>query len=93
MASTTFRPTRNTQIQDRLPSITVRDKDVKLKPESFNIWLKDSEEVEMESGGYGLFSTTEDYIRFLHTFVSDNSPILKKESIDEIFKSQLPSAE
>jgi CubicO group peptidase (beta-lactamase class C family) len=93
MTSTTFQPTRNAQIQDRLALITVRDKDGKLKPEPFNIWLKDSEEVEMESGRYGLFSTAEDYIRFLHTFISNNSPILKKESIDEMLKLQLPSAE
>ena len=40
-----------------------------------------------------LFSTAEDCIRFLQTFISDKSLILKKESIDEMFKSQLPSAE
>jgi CubicO group peptidase (beta-lactamase class C family) len=93
MTSTTFRPTRNDQIQDRLALITVRDKEGKLQPEPFNIWLRDSEEVEMEPGGYGLYSTAEDYIRFLHTLILNNSPILKKESIDEMFKSQLPSAE
>jgi hypothetical protein len=64
-----------------------------LKPEPCNIWLKDSEEVEMESNGYGLFSTAENYIRFLHTVISNNSPILRKESIDEMLKLQLPSAE
>ena len=47
----------------------------------------------MESNGYGLFSTAENYIRFLHTVISNNSPILRKESIDEMLKLQLPSAE
>lgn len=93
MNSTTFRPTQNPKIQERLASITVRDKLGQLKPEPFNIWLKDSEEVEMDSGGYGLFSTAEDYISFLHTFISNESPLLRKESIDEMFKPQLPSSE
>ncbi|RDW85976.1 beta-lactamase-1 [Coleophoma crateriformis] len=93
MTSTTFRPTRNSEIRDRLASVTLKSKEGTLKPEPFNVWLKDSEEVEMESGGYGLFSTAEDYIRFLHTFISDHSPLLKKESIDEMFKPQLPSSQ
>ena len=92
MISTTFRPTRNPSIQKRLASITVRSTDGTLKPEPFNIWLKDSEEVEMESGGYGLFSTAADYVRFLQTFISDSSTLLKKESVDEMFKPQLLSA-
>jgi CubicO group peptidase (beta-lactamase class C family) len=83
--------TRNPSIQNRLASITVRSPDGTLKPEPFNIWLKDSEEVEMESGGYGLFSTAADYVRFLQTFISDSSPLLKKESVDEMFKPQLLS--
>lgn len=93
MTSTTLRPTQNPKVQDRLASITVREKSGQLKPEPFNIWLKDSEEVKMDSGGYGLFSTAEDYISFLHTFILDESPILSKESIDEMFKPQLPSSE
>jgi CubicO group peptidase (beta-lactamase class C family) len=47
----------------------------------------------MDSGGYGLYSTAEDYIRFLQTFICDESPLLKKETIDEMFKPQLPSVE
>ncbi|KUJ18834.1 beta-lactamase [Mollisia scopiformis] len=93
LTSTTLRPTKHPKIQDRLASITVRDKLGQLQPEPFNIWLKDSEEVEMDSGGYGLFSTAEDYISFLHTFILDDNPLLSKESMDEMFKPQLPSSE
>lgn len=93
MTSTTFRPTRVSKTRDRIAAITVRDNSGNLKPEPFDVWLKDSEEVEMDSGGYGLYSTAEDYIRFLQTFIYDESPLLKKETIDEMFKPQLPSLE
>jgi len=91
MKSSTFRPMRNPSIRDRLSLITVRDEAGALKSESFDIWLKDSEEIEMESGGYGLYSTAEDQIRLLQTFVTDESPILKQETIDEMFRPQLQS--
>lgn len=93
ITSTTLRLTRSSKIQGRLASITGRDKLGQLKPEPFNIWSKDSEEVKLDSGSYGLFSTAKDYISFLYTFISKESPILRKESIDEMFTPQLPSSE
>lgn len=47
----------------------------------------------MDAGGYGLFSTPEDYIRFMQSLLSDESVLLKKETIDEMFRPQLPSAQ
>jgi len=93
MTSSTFKPLRNPSIKDRLAAITVRDADGNLTTDGFDIWLKDSEEIEMESGGYGLYASAEDYVRFLQSFVSEESPLLKQETIDEMFKPQLPSTE
>lgn len=41
-------------------------------------------------GGAGLFATANDYSRLLGAILSDESPILRKESIDELFKPQFP---
>jgi CubicO group peptidase (beta-lactamase class C family) len=83
---------KDPSIPDRLAGIAVREKDGSFKPESFDLWLRDSEKIAMDSGGYGLFSTAEDYATFLQTFISDEPVLLKKETIDEMFRPQLPSA-
>ncbi|PGH10477.1 hypothetical protein AJ80_07520 [Polytolypa hystricis UAMH7299] len=94
MKSTTFRPTRNPEIRERLASIIPRDEQGNLQPKPVEIWLKESEQVAMESGGYGLYSTASDYIRFLQTFLMGaENPLLKKETVEEMFKPQLESAQ
>ena len=66
----------------------IREKDRSFKPESSDPWLNDSENISMDSGGYGLFSTTEDYAKFLLAFVSENPVLLKEETINEMFQPQ-----
>jgi CubicO group peptidase (beta-lactamase class C family) len=83
---------KDSSIKERLAGIAVREKDGSFKPDSFDLWLNDSEKIAMDSGGYGLFSTAEDYAKFLQIFVSDEPVLLKKETIDEMFRPQLPSA-
>ncbi|KAF2456467.1 beta-lactamase/transpeptidase-like protein [Lineolata rhizophorae] len=39
--------------------------------------------------GHGLWSTNRDYTKFLKAILNDGRPILKKESVDEMFKPQM----
>ena len=100
MTSTTFRPLRNDNIKNRLASISVRAPDGSFKPGSMDVWLKDSEEIEMEPGGYGLYSTASDYIKFLNALLpppssaptSTSTPILSQTLITEMLDPQFPSS-
>ncbi|KIW28227.1 hypothetical protein, variant [Cladophialophora immunda] len=40
-------------------------------------------------GGAGLYSTANDYIRLLACLLQDGGPLLKKESVDEMFRPQI----
>ena len=99
MNDTTFHPLRNPSIKERLATISIRGSDGVLQPGSIDVWLQDSEEVEMESGGYGLYCTPADYMKFLQALLpssqeqqTNNPSILTEETLQEMFRPQLPSA-
>lgn len=54
------------------------------------------EDPPLDSGGSGLFSTAQDYGKFLQALVASGEgqgPLLRKETVDEMFKPQLDEAQ
>ncbi|KAK2792227.1 hypothetical protein FQN51_001886 [Onygenales sp. PD_10] len=96
MTSTTFHPLRNPTIRSRLASIHARSEQpassTPFHPEPFEMWLKDSESLSLESGGYGLYSTPADFIKLLHALIAPDCPLLKSQTVQEMFRPQLASA-
>lgn len=99
MKSTTFRPLRGSNTKERLASISTRGPDGTLKPGSIDVWLRDSEEMEMEPAGWPLLHTSrlpQNSPRtptFLFSIVEDTSPsLLTEDMIKEMFRPQVSSA-
>ncbi|KAK2790790.1 hypothetical protein FQN53_008613 [Emmonsiellopsis sp. PD_33] len=96
MTSTTFHPLRNPTIRSRLASIHARSEQpgssTPFHPEPFEMWLHDSESLSLESGGYGLYSTPADFIKLLHALIAPDCPLLKSQTVQEMFRPQLASA-
>lgn len=100
MESTTFHPLRDSGTKGRLASVSTRGPDGALKAGSIDVWLRDSEEMEMEPAGYGLYSTPSDYLQLLHALLPSSSQsskstspsLLTEDMIKEMFRPHLPSA-
>jgi CubicO group peptidase (beta-lactamase class C family) len=87
--SMTFFPSQK-NLQDRVPELSVRGPDGALYPfrEPFiNTNMKGC------SGGQGAYSSMSDYIKFLQHLLTNDGTILRRESLDGLFESQLTAAQ
>jgi hypothetical protein len=46
-----------------------------------------------ECAGHGIFSTANDHLKLLAALLDDGGPLISRESVDELFKTQLPNDE
>jgi CubicO group peptidase (beta-lactamase class C family) len=89
MTSTTFRieESKNSNIKSRLVDMTVRlptGELMNLEEPPFSRTAPD------DCGGVGAYSSAPDYIKLLLSITKDDGKLLKSETIDEMFKPQLP---
>jgi CubicO group peptidase (beta-lactamase class C family) len=84
--SMTFFPTKQPELDARVPMLSVRGPDGKLYPfkEPFI-----TTGVTGAFGGSGSYSTLGDYMTFLTSLLRNDGKLLKPESVDELFKPQL----
>ncbi|KAJ9499197.1 hypothetical protein H2202_005354 [Exophiala xenobiotica] len=89
MALTTFRPSRNPAVQERLvgPVFRAGEKLCSTPPPGF-LW--NDEAAVDDFGGAGLHSCAEDYIKILTSLLLDDGKLLKSETVEELFRPQLP---
>lgn len=93
MAFTTFRPSRNPIVWEKLVGPVFRtstgpDGTLSSTPPPGFLW-KDDEAAD-DFGGAGLHSCAEDYIKILTSLLLDDGKLLKSETVDELFRPQLP---
>jgi CubicO group peptidase (beta-lactamase class C family) len=86
MTSTTFRPELRADFPFRTMTMGWRDRPSMLLSAGKNPWGFPAKDC---CGGCGLYSTADDYAKLLKAFLADGGKIMKKESVDEIMKSQL----
>jgi CubicO group peptidase (beta-lactamase class C family) len=86
MTTTSFRPEELAQVSPVLADTAVRAADGGLTHHAGDIF---GEKPQYESGGGGLYSTADDYIKVLISLTKNDGKLLKSESIDELFKPQL----
>ncbi|KAG8993880.1 hypothetical protein FRB94_010310 [Tulasnella sp. JGI-2019a] len=85
MTDTTFHPEYRPDFDSRMVDTCVRRPDGSLEPGK-QLYARPAAQ---GLGGAGCYSTCPDYIKFLTAILQDGGAILKKESVDEIFKPQL----
>ncbi|PSN69486.1 beta-lactamase/transpeptidase-like protein [Corynespora cassiicola Philippines] len=89
MTDTTFRRQKMGQsLKDRVIECCYRNADGALTSGPFPV----SENPPLDSGGSGLFSTAQDYIKFLRALLAageGQSELLCKNTVDEMFRPQL----
>jgi len=91
MFSTTFKPRRSAAIMSRLVEISQRNHEGGWEPETLQRWLDYSENVALESGGFGLWSTASDYLSFLRAILNGGEGIFKsRRTWEEMFTPQFP---
>ncbi|KAF2399128.1 beta-lactamase/transpeptidase-like protein [Trichodelitschia bisporula] len=81
MNSTTFQLNQRPDIKKRVVQAATRTPDDGLVPHPKAVWL---EEVHEHSGGGGLWSSVNDYIKVLHDLVKDEPTLLKKETVETL---------
>jgi len=88
--SMTFFPDKREGLRVRVPELSVRGPDGQLYPfrEAFiNTGMRGC------SGGAGGYSSMSDYVKFLQHLLVNDGTILRRESVDELFESQLTAAQ
>lgn len=89
MESTTFHLTdNNTSIRDRLCLSTARTPSGELVPSPFFRTYDPKDDL----GGGGLYSSPNDYIKVLVMLLQNDGKLLKRETVDMMFKPQLSHA-
>ncbi|KAH8684126.1 beta-lactamase/transpeptidase-like protein [Ilyonectria robusta] len=93
MTDTTFRRQKIAEkVSGRIIESTYRIPDGTLIPGPLPV----SEDPPLDGGGAGLFSTAQDYIKFLQAVVAageGQGTLLRKETVDEMFRPQLSKAQ
>lgn len=85
MTQTTFHLTNKPGLKEKLVNVVQRTETGGLQDIGPILF---SEEPADESGGAGLVSTPNDYMKLLVDVISDSPKVLKKESIEALFKPQ-----
>lgn len=94
----TFHLERREDIRKRMPDMSKREGEVHpmfgstMNPEGKVVWTKDrvwGDPVEDDFGGAGGYATATDYSKILHSICSNDGKLLKKETVDEMFRPQL----
>ncbi|KAG8878381.1 hypothetical protein FRB97_002544 [Tulasnella sp. 331] len=85
MVDTTFRPALRADLNSRTVGTCYQYPDGSLARGAHPLAVP----APSELGGSGCYSTCQDYIKFLTALLQNGGDILKKESVDEIFKPQL----
>jgi CubicO group peptidase (beta-lactamase class C family) len=88
MTTTTFRPVGDPRFSDRLFTRSFRNTDGSLSIDPMTRWGHHADPVD-DLGGSGLYSTAGDYVKVVASLMLDDGKLLKKESVDELFKPQL----
>jgi len=87
MQSTTFQLDRRPDIRARMPTMTIRKEGTgELVASRKPIWADPDPD---ESGGAGLYSSVQDYMKVLTSLLKDDEKVLKKASVAEMFRPQL----
>lgn len=88
LQSTTFHPETLPDFEERKVEIALRTEDGSLTPtkEIFPLPTPD------DLGGGSLYSTPREFTKFLSAILAGGAGVLKPESVDEIFRPQLPEA-
>lgn len=101
MADSTFHLETRPDLRARLTDMAEREggadpmygiplnPDGKISKTEDRVW---PDPIEDDSGGAGLFSTPKDYQKVLNSITANDSKLLKKETVDEMFKPQLSEA-
>lgn len=84
LTSSTFHPGKRTDILERIVDMSFRGNDGKLIPGTVPIPL----DPETDSGGMGLVSTVPDIRAILADILSEEPKLLKRSTVDEMFKPQ-----
>ncbi|KIX04063.1 uncharacterized protein Z518_07616 [Rhinocladiella mackenziei CBS 650.93] len=90
MKYTTFRPSEHPGVQERFIGRPFRTPDGKVIPDAPDVGMYPVREADDDYGGAGLYSCAEDYIKIVASLLVDDGKLLKSESIDELFRPQLP---
>lgn len=89
MKSTTFRPSKRADL-------TVVPLTVKLPNNQLTSDLPLSfpnQDPKQDGGGSGLFSTAEDYLKLLMSLLLNDEKVLRRDTVNSMFKPQLPNNE
>lgn len=86
----TFFPARKSGLEERVPMLSVRGPDGKLHPFKDPFLNTGSTGC---FGGHGGYAALADYLTFLRCILANDGTLLRPESVDELFKSQLTSAQ
>lgn len=83
---TSFRVEKHPELKSRLVSTSERQTDGTLKP-SKQLWTEHAPE---DCAGGGLYSTVDDFIKIIGDLLRDTPILLKKDTVEQMFKGQLP---
>ena len=86
---TTFRPSENPGVKERLIGRPFRTPEGVLIPEAPDVGMFPVREPDDDYGGGGLFSCAKDYIKIVSSLLLDDGKLLKSETIEELFSPQL----
>ncbi|KAF4161815.1 hypothetical protein CNMCM6936_002968 [Aspergillus lentulus] len=88
LQSTTFHPKTLPDFEKRKVEIALRTEDGSLSPTKEIFPLPTPEDL----GGGSLYSTPREFTKFLSAILAGGAGVIKPESVDEIFRPQLPEA-
>lgn len=86
ITSMTFFPAKNAELNERVPVISSRTPDGKLAPFTAPFLNTGSTGC---FGGHGMYSNMEDYLKVLHSILTNDGKLLQSSAVDTMFKPQL----
>lgn len=86
MTATTFHLAARPDVRARMPGMTIRKPDGRLVASRKGVWRDPDPD---ESGGAGLYSSAQDYMKVLTSVLRNDGKLLNAESVDEMFRPQL----